>query len=230
MIDWHSHILPAVDDGSRDIEESLGLLHILQTSGVDTVIATPHFYADRISAEDFFAARDQSAAALRRAMPADAPNLLLGAEVRYYEGISRLENLKDFRIEGSRQLLLEMPVSHWSEYALRELVELAGTPGVELLLAHVERYRALQSDDAWERLLQAGIRMQSNASNFLSWRTRGAALRQLWAGEIHCIGSDCHNLKYRPPKIGEAYEWIAKKSDARFLPAFDAFGHKLLGH
>ena len=66
MIDWHSHILPAVDDGSRDIEESLGLLHILQTSGVDTVIATPHFYADRISTEDFFAARDQSAAALRR--------------------------------------------------------------------------------------------------------------------------------------------------------------------
>ena len=46
MIDFHSHILPAMDDGSRNIEESLQMLRMLQEQGVERVIATPHFYAD----------------------------------------------------------------------------------------------------------------------------------------------------------------------------------------
>ena len=46
MIDFHSHILPAMDDGSKNIEESLQMLRMLQEQGVERVIATPHFYAD----------------------------------------------------------------------------------------------------------------------------------------------------------------------------------------
>ena len=43
MIDFHSHILPGVDDGSASVEESLELLRMLASQGVDTVVATPHF-------------------------------------------------------------------------------------------------------------------------------------------------------------------------------------------
>ena len=53
MIDWHSHVLPALDDGSRSVDESLALLKMLSEQGVDTVIATPHFYADRESLSSF---------------------------------------------------------------------------------------------------------------------------------------------------------------------------------
>ena len=45
MIDWHSHILPEMDDGSRDTDESIAMLEALKHQGVDTVIATPHFHA-----------------------------------------------------------------------------------------------------------------------------------------------------------------------------------------
>lgn len=56
MIDFHSHILPAMDDGSRNIEESLQMLRMLQEQGVERVIATPHFYADENPPDVFCAA------------------------------------------------------------------------------------------------------------------------------------------------------------------------------
>ncbi len=53
MIDWHSHILPGMDDGSKDVTESLTLVNTLKGQGIDTIIATPHFYANDESAETF---------------------------------------------------------------------------------------------------------------------------------------------------------------------------------
>ena len=56
MIDFHSHILPGMDDGSQTVEESLTLLEMLRAQGVDTVAATPHFYARENSRRCFCAA------------------------------------------------------------------------------------------------------------------------------------------------------------------------------
>ena len=60
MIDWHSHILPKIDDGSRSLEETLELLKMLKSQGINTVIATPHFYADDESVESFLSRRQVS--------------------------------------------------------------------------------------------------------------------------------------------------------------------------
>ena len=60
MIDWHSHVLPQLDDGSRSLEESVAMLEALKCQGVDTVIATPHFYANEESVEAFLERRKKS--------------------------------------------------------------------------------------------------------------------------------------------------------------------------
>ena len=60
MIDWHSHILPGIDDGSGSIEESLALLKMQREQGADTVIATPHFFADDETVDEFLARRQES--------------------------------------------------------------------------------------------------------------------------------------------------------------------------
>ena len=78
--------------------------------------------------------------ALKPQLPENAPRILLGAEVRYYQGISRLEGLKKLTVEGSKLLLLEMPMGVWTESMVRELVELSGKSSVRIVLAHVERY------------------------------------------------------------------------------------------
>ena len=60
MIDFHSHILPGMDDGSQTVEESLTLLEMLRAQGVDTVAATPHFYARENSPEVFLRRRREA--------------------------------------------------------------------------------------------------------------------------------------------------------------------------
>ena len=60
IIDFHSHILPGIDDGSRDIEESIILLDKLAANGTDLVVATPHFYCDEQSVDDFLANRNNA--------------------------------------------------------------------------------------------------------------------------------------------------------------------------
>ena len=57
MVDFHSHILPALDDGSSSVEESIALLKMLSEQGVSAVCATPHFNANRTTVDEFLAAR-----------------------------------------------------------------------------------------------------------------------------------------------------------------------------
>ena len=228
MIDWHSHILPGVDDGSRDIEESLALLRMEMEQGVDTVIATPHFFANDESPDDFIYRRQNGYDGLKQNMPEGAPSILLGAEVRYYPGIGKLSDLKKLCIGDTRLLLLEMPMEKWTDYTVRELVDIEAARHVKLILAHIERYLPMQSVDAWSKLYDSGIRMQVNASYFAGFTTKRKALSSLLEGGIHFIGSDCHNVKYRPPKIGAAYEIIRKKFGDEFVNQMNEYGKSLL--
>lgn len=229
MIDWHSHILPKMDDGSKTVDESITLLTTLKSQGVDTVIATPHFYANDETVADFIKRRTKSIDALSPQLNDDLPKILLGAEVSYYSGISRLEDLQKLKIEGTDLLLLEMPFSRWTEYTLRELSELSACGKYVIILAHIERYMAFQDKDVWSRLCDCGILMQSNASFFNSFTQKKKALKLLKERKIHLIGSDCHNMTSRPPKLQKAYDYISKKLGLKFLSDINEFGSTLLG-
>ena len=111
MIDFHSHILPGMDDGSKSTQESLEMLDMLRAQGVDTVAATPHFYARENPPEVFLRRRAEAWNRLRPQLTADSPRVLLGAEVRYFQGISHVDRLHDLCLEGQDVLLLEMPFS-----------------------------------------------------------------------------------------------------------------------
>lgn len=230
MIDWHSHILPGMDDGSRNVAESLSMLKMLTEQGVDTVIATPHFFANDENVEVFLQRRKKSFDKLRSQLPQNAPNVLLGAEVRYYQGISRMSELKRLCIEESKLLLLEMTMSKWTEYTVRELVELAGSRDITVILAHIERYLKLQSGSTWDRLYENGILMQVNASFFTEFSTRRKALTLLQKGGIQFVGSDCHNMISRPPRIGKAFEIIEKKLGNNYLGQISEYGYSMLAH
>ena len=57
MIDFHTHILPGIDDGCRNIEEACSLLNMLEQQGVDTVVLTPHYYGRRSDVSNFLEKR-----------------------------------------------------------------------------------------------------------------------------------------------------------------------------
>ena len=225
MIDWHSHILPCVDDGSKSIAESIAMINMLLEQGVDTVIATPHFSANSEPVDSFIKRRNEAKEKIKNET---SINILLGAEVKFYPGISKMTGLEKLCIEGTNLLMIEMPMAKWTEYTVRELVELSSSAGVRLVLAHIERYISFQNSDVWNRLYEAGTLMQVNASYFIEFFSRRKAISLLNDGNIHLIGSDCHNTKHRPPKMAEAFEFIEKKLGSEIISRLDEYWNSLL--
>ncbi len=228
MIDFHSHILPGIDDGSASAEESIKLLEMLRDQGVKTVVATPHFYPNRTPIDDFLTQRDAAYRKIEPYLTEGLPRILLGAEVRYYDGIRRMEDLDALCIEGSEMLLLEMPFGKWSEMTLKEVGSLSRSGRAQIILAHIDRYISIQSAQCIERLLDAGVLLQFNASYFHGFFTKRKALQMFEHELVHAIGSDCHNLTTRPPKIGKAFEVIAKYFGSEGLNRMNEYTKSLL--
>jgi len=230
MIDWHSHVLPEMDDGSRGVDESIAMLKALKEQGADCVIATSHFYANDESVNEFLKRREKSYATLYERLTSDMPRIVCGAEVRYYPGIGRMPDLELLKIEDTNLLLLEMPIIKWTEYTVKELTQLSSTRNMTVILAHIERYLPMQCHDVWERLLSSGILMQVNSGFFNGIRNKNKALRLLANGMIHFIGSDCHNMTTRAPNLGETYEFIERKFGEDFVYQMNEYGYSMLEH
>ena len=154
--------------------------------------------------------RQKALEQLNAVITSDMPKIILGAEVAYYPGISRLEELQDLCIEGTDLLLLEMPMGRWNKHEIDELVNLSSTRRVRVIVAHVERYMSLQDKSTIRALCESDALLQINASSFVNASTRRKSVMYLKKGICHVIGSDCHNLRSRKPKIGEAYEIVFK--------------------
>ncbi len=228
MIDFHSHILPCVDDGSKSLEQSLEMLCALSAQGVKTVVATPHFYADDERLEEFLKRRSAAYEGLKGAMNDSMPRVLLGAEVRFYSGIENLSDVKRLCIEGTNVLLLEMPFSKWSGYTLKEVIELSTMRNVTVVLAHIDRYLSFQDKEVWSRLLDNDILMQVNAAAFKGPFSRARTMEMLRSGMIHLIGTDCHNMSDRAPNMKFASDKIVKKFGDGFMAKFTKYGNKIL--
>lgn len=214
IIDFHSHILPGIDDGSADLEESLELLRISARQGVEHMVATPHFYPRHDSPERFLRRREAAEQLLREELiyHPGLPEITVGAEVYFFSGISDSELINALTIGDKRCILIEMPESPWKESHYRELEGIYVKHGVTPVIAHVDRYiRPFRTHGIPERLEQMPVMVQANASFFLNSATRSMALRMLKRGQIHLLGSDCHNLTSRRPNLAEAVEVIEAK-------------------
>lgn len=226
MIDLHSHILPAIDDGSASVEESEKLLQMLCSQGVTTVVATPHFYANSDYPEIFLEKRARAFAALP---PCQSPQILLGAEVAYFDGMGHCQELEQMQLGQSGLLLVEMPFTPWSERMVEEVCQLQISLGLRPVLAHIDRYMdKKQIREYCDVLLDNEVYFQCNADAFRHPLKRRWLLKQLQAGNIHFLGSDCHNLQNRPPRLDQASEVIARKLGEKTLKQLDETARTLL--
>lgn len=218
-VDFHSHILPALDDGSQSVEMSLDMLRASAGQGVGKIVATPHFYPGRIDPESFFEKRAESANMLARAIAElkqkgeNFPEVYLGAEVAFFDGMSRYKGLDRFCINGTRLLLVEMPFQKWTENEVAELGAIKNEQGLIPIIAHIERYIDKQSKDLYPMIFSGDILIQANADAFLERKTRKRMMKMLMQGEVDLLGSDCHNLTTRIPNISEAISNITQYCD-----------------
>ena len=230
MLDLHTHILPGIDDGSRSVKMSLSMLRREARQGIEDVVLTPHFYAHRHSPERFLKKREDAAAQLTAAVGEDGryPRLHLGAEVAYFDGMSRVEDIDRLCIGDTRCILVEMPFCKWNRRILDDVFQLKDYLGLQPILAHIERYMRFQPSGTARELSEEGMLIQANASFFASWPASMKAMHMLKNRCIHFIGSDCHDLENRPPNMEDAVDNIERKLGEPAIRYLDRMGQMLL--
>lgn len=241
MIDFHTHILPGIDDGSRNAEESTAMLQEELRQDVHLIVATPHFYADRVSFDDFLAGRKAATDRFRTHIAAHREEIFgqrqdlpvtfrVGAEIYYFPGIGRAERLKELAISGTDTVLVEMPFVQWEEGMLREISDILTRQKLQIVLAHIERYPQFQKDKRiFEEITDLPLTLQINGGSFLKdRRKRKFCLNLLKERDNVILGSDCHNMSSRRPNLQEARAVIEKKLGAGRLAMIDAAAERIL--
>lgn len=211
MLDIHSHFLPKMDDGSKSTEMSMEMLRTSRKQGVRTIVSTSHFYGTEESPESFLRRRRHAADKLLPLLSDSEPEILLGAEVFYYPGISYSDSIPRLAIEGTNLIMIEMPFITWSDRIFDELLSFQYNHRLHIVLAHVERYQSIQKRDMFLNLFEQPFYFQCNASAFNSYRSRKLALKMIDSGQLHFLGTDCHNTDRRPPNMDDARKVIEKK-------------------
>lgn len=218
MIDFHSHILPGIDDGAQDVETSLKMLSIYQESGVETVLATPHCHPmtqDEI--DKFIKNRDDAYDLLSgtiKRQKINAPKIIPASEIRIYNGFHKLSGLDKLCIKDTNYILLEMPYEVWKDYAFEEIYQLTRL-GFRPIMAHLDRF--LDQEKSFGEFLSLGVAVQMNSSAFIESKPRKNMLKYFESGHIQALGSDAHNLSTRSPNVHIAYDIIKQKFGREYV-------------
>jgi len=204
VIDLHCHLLPGIDDGPDNMDESLNLARVAAAGGIRTIVATPHVSTEWDNDAHTIAAlaADVSGQLAAHGIPLAVRT---GAEV----GLSRAmelpaDELAALGLGGGPWLLVECPHQAHA-VGLEEQLLALGARGHRVVLAHPERCPSIQRDPQMlERLLAAGM-IGSVTAGALTGRfggdVRRFALELVRQGMVHNVASDAHDSMRRPPSI-----------------------------
>lgn len=216
-VDFHSHILPGIDDGSQSEAQSYEMLKQEKAHGVGTVLATPHFYPDDLSPKAFVERRQAAYGRLmnyinKNSKGEQLPTIIQGAEVLLGVDTADLEDLRCLAIEGTDYILIELPYNDIQEWVYESLERIRVKHGLTPVIAHVERYVPFQKDlESIHRLMSMeGILGQVNTRAILDSKTRGLCQQLIGHRMVHVIGSDAHRVRHLK-ELDRAYQYISKK-------------------
>lgn len=231
VVDFHTHILPGIDDGSSSVEESLAMLQMEKEQGASIVVATPHFYPQNDRPEKFLRRRKAAFEQLTEKISTDdkLPQIILGAEVYYFKGIGQWEGLRDFAIENTNYLLLEMPMVKWDSRMYDDIYDIYRSQGLVPIIAHLDRYiNIFNVKGVVDNLSELPVVIQANAGFFLDKSSKKLALKLLKNNVINIIGTDCHNLQSRKPNLKAALDVIEQQLGEEYIKRINLAGEKIL--
>ena len=218
LVDMHAHFLPEMDDGSKSVEMSLAMLQKMSQMGISTVCATSHYYSDQNSIARYLERRTDALQKLKDAMPSGnkLPRILPAAEVAYFSGIEE-HTPERLCIQGTKTLMLEMPFSDWTDKQVDTVAVLAMDMHLNVVLVHPERFCfSANNREKLKDIVTLPIALQVNADTLIRWRTRKLGLELLGLSNMPLLGSDCHDLKKRPPNLKGGRDVVLHKFGERF--------------
>lgn len=208
VYDFHSHVLPMMDDGAENIDVSRQMLEMSRADGVDVVVATPHCYPK--SEEDIEYFLQKRRAATERIGKLGCPIKIVDAcEVHLTGDIARFSNVGALCIGDTSYMLLEMPRSKWTDTTVDNVYKLT-LMGIIPIIAHDER-NAVQSAELRRSLHSLNVLVQINAQSLSDPILKKDIDRLMANGMAHILGTDMHNIATRPPCMGKAERVIKKR-------------------
>jgi len=213
MIDIHSHILPAVDDGAQNIDDALELLRLAQDDGVTTQFLTPHMRPPRYTNEVLTLRHEFEKFSEVVAKNGFTINLRLSAEVRVGPEIMPLLQRDDFPWLGiwdeKKAFLLEMPHGQVPMGTIN-LIKWLLQRNIVPVIVHPERNREFQTNvELLEQYVQAGCLVQITSASLLgkfSNKSERCAIELIEKELVNFMATDSHNNFHRPPDLNAGYE------------------------
>jgi protein-tyrosine phosphatase len=234
VLDFHNHLIPAVDDGAASLEQSLTALARMWDQGIRHVVTTPHFRASTLTEPTLFDEEmgrlDAGWQTLLVAASSSFPAMRLdrGVELALDEPNVSIADAR-ILLAGSRFVLVEFPYLTIPPNSVRPLSKLR-TSGVTPIVAHPERYENLDSDlailHAWRR---EGAFLQLNAGSLVGaygTKIERIAWQCLEAGSVDYLSSDYHARG--KCAISEASDRLVGRSGSSQLEALTLNGYRIL--
>ena len=206
MLDFHAHILPGADHGSDGLQTSLRQLTLAEQAGIDTIVATPHFYPQRDDFGQFLQLRQRSFAKLRESY-GGAIRILPGAEVHMCVGLDHLEGLEKLCVPGTNVMLCELPFRSLPAGMTDTFERLMEERDIVPVLAHVDRY----DSGVIENLFGMGLRGQLNAEPLSHHFHRRRFLPWIDRGQIVALGSDIHGTEIGYSQFLKAVDFLGDR-------------------
>lgn len=203
MIDLHSHILPGVDDGAADMEESAAVLKFMQQKGVTKVAATSHYPLYKEKNYKRFITKKLEQLRVKAEDEKIDIEIFSGSEILIEKKLPWLLNDdKLMTINNTDYLLLETHPILLPDY-FSELIHDIRTMGFKIIIAHPERYSFIQKNPylLYEWLELYDLKFMLNSSSMLGKHGKKAKItaeKLLEAGLCHLMASDTHGLEKRP--------------------------------
>jgi tyrosine-protein phosphatase YwqE len=200
-VELHSHLIPGIDDGCENLEQSLEVLKLLQQKGYEKVITTPHIMGDfyKNGKHNIIPGLEQ----LRAAAATEGITLQIEAAAEYMidESLEQKIMTRDILTFGNNYVLLEMPFQQPSPNMKKVFFELQ-INGYQPILAHPERYMYFAArKDKYNELADAGVLFQVNLFSLLGYYNPAAKRAAEYLIEqklVHFVGSDIHGPRHLP--------------------------------
>ena len=220
IADIHCHILPYVDDGALRTQESDELVEMQAEQGVSVICCTPHLRHHMFETPDD-EIRRRFEQLLERQTAAEAAGTS-HSPIRFYlsreyhcDGLllKKLENGEILPLGEGRTVLSEFSWRH-SESQIRDFVKTILSYGYTPLIAHTERYPALEKPAQVAALIDMGALIQMNASSVTGaeGRRQAAWCKKLLKEDlVHVIASDAHDPSDRPPELSQCAAFLERK-------------------
>ena len=221
IADIHCHILPGLDDGPRDMEETLDMLAIARDEGIHHMIATPHYKAGHKNAgTKTIRQRLSEVEQIAKSRGIDV-KLYPGNEVLFFSDIeNKLEKGQIMTMNDTEYVLLEFLPNNDYTY-IRNALDCVRGMGYSPIVAHIERYDCMiRHPEFVKELHDMGMDIQVNAASITGEAGRKSKLfvhKLLKQELVDFVSTDAHKRSGRAPRIRKCAEELYKKYNSTYI-------------